>query len=159
VAVITRGTGEANGSLFSYVDFEARIATRHPLRKIRQVVNDALASLDGALAALYTDFGRPSIAPERLIPASLIQILFSVRSERQLMEHMEYIPLFRWFLGLGINDAIWVPTVFSKIRDRLLTTEMSRRVMAAFRRTARLHRFCQTTTSRSMARWSRPGLQ
>ena len=74
-----RGTDEAIGSLFSYVDLEARIPARHPLRKIRQVVNDALASLDGEFAALYTDFGRPSIAPERLIRASLIQILFSVR--------------------------------------------------------------------------------
>ena len=126
-----RGTDEASGSLFSYVDLEARIPARHPLRKIRQVVNDALASLDGEFGALYTDFGRPSIAPERLIRASLIQILFSVRSERQLMEQMEYNLLFRWFVGLGIDDAVWVPTVFSKNRDRLLTTEMSRKVMAA----------------------------
>jgi transposase len=77
-----RGTDEASGSLFSYVDLEARIPARHPLRKIRQVVNDALASLDAEFEALYTDFGRPSIAPERLIRANLIQILFSVRSER-----------------------------------------------------------------------------
>ena len=80
---------------------------------------------------LYTDFGRPSIPPERLIRASLIQILFSVRSERQLMEQMEYNLLFRWFVGLGIDDPVWVPTVFTKNRDRLLTTEMSRKVMAA----------------------------
>jgi transposase len=79
-----RGTDEASGSLFSYVDLEARIPARHPLRKIRQVVNEALIGLDAEFAALYTDFGRPSIAPERLIRASLIQILFSVRSERQL---------------------------------------------------------------------------
>lgn len=79
-----RGTDETSGSLFSYVDLEARIPARHPLRKIRQVVNDALASLDGEFDALYTDFGRPSIPPERLIRASLIQILFSIRSERQL---------------------------------------------------------------------------
>ena len=122
-----RGTDEASGSLFSYVDLEARIPVRHPLRKIRQVVNDALASLDGEFTALYTDFGRPSIAPERLIRSSLIQILFSIRSERRLMEQMEYNLLFRWFVGLGIDDAVWVPTVFSKNRDRLLTTEMSRK--------------------------------
>jgi transposase len=126
-----RGTDEASGSLFSYVDLEARIPARHPLRKIRQVVNDALASLDGEFSALYIDFGRPSIAPERLIRASLIQILFSVRSERQLMEQMQYNLLFRWFVGLGIDDPVWVPTVFTKNRDRLLTTEMSRKVMAA----------------------------
>ncbi|WP_353351916.1 transposase, partial [Aquicoccus sp. SU-CL01552] len=110
---------------------EERIPARHPLRKIRQVVNDALASLDAEFEALYTDFGRPSIAPERLIRASLLQILFSVRSERQLMEQMQYNLLFRWFVGLGIDDQVWVPTVFTKNRDRLLTTEMSRKVMAA----------------------------
>ena len=126
-----RGTDEASGSLFSYVDLEERIAARHPLRKIRQVVNDALASLDAEFDALYTDRGRPSIPPERLIRASLIQILFSVRSERQLMEQMQYNLLFRWFVGLGIDDPVWVPTVFSKNRDRLLTTKMSRKVMAA----------------------------
>jgi transposase len=126
-----RGTDEASGSLFSYVDLEERIPPRHPLRKIRQVVNDALASLDAEFEALYTDFGRPSIPPERLIRASLIQILFSVRSERQLMEQMQYNLLFRWFVGLGIDDPVWVPTVFTKNRDRLLTTEISRKVMAA----------------------------
>ncbi|WP_283180193.1 IS5 family transposase [Gemmobacter sp. 24YEA27] len=126
-----RGTDETSGSLFSYVDLEDRIPPRHPLRKIRQVVNDALASLDGEFEQLYIGFGRPSIAPERLIRASLIQILYSVRSERQLMEQMQYNLLFRWFVGLGIDDDVWVPTVFTKNRDRLLNTEMSRKVMAA----------------------------
>jgi transposase len=129
--VMMRGTDEASGSLFSYVDLEARIPARHPLRKVRQVVNEALASLDAEFEALYTDLGRPSIAPERLIRASLLQILFSVRSERQLMEQMQYNLLFRWFVGLGIDDPVWVPTVFTKNRDRLLTTDMSRKVMAA----------------------------
>jgi len=126
-----RGTDETSGSLFSYVDLESRIPARHPLRKIRQVVNDALASLDEDFDRLYVDVGRPSIAPERLIRASLLQILFSIRSERQLMEQMQYNLLFRWFVGLGIDDTVWVPTVFTKNRDRLLTTEMSRKVMAA----------------------------
>ena len=126
-----RGADETSGSLFSYVDIEARIPARHPLRTIRQVVNDALASLDAEFEALYTDFGRPSIAPERLIWASLLQILFSIRSERQLMEQIQYNLLFRWFVGLGIDDPVWVPTVFTKNRDRLLTTDMSRKVMAA----------------------------
>ena len=128
---VMRGADEAVGSLFSYVDLEARIPVRHPLRKIPQVVNDALASLDAEFEALCTDFGRPSIPPERPIRASLIQILFSVRSERQLMEQMEYNLLFRWFVGLGVDDPVWVPTVFGKNRDRLLTTEMLRKVMAA----------------------------
>jgi transposase len=126
-----RGTDEASGSLFSYVDLEERIPAGHPLRKIRQIVNDAPTSLDTEFDALCTDFGRPSIAPERLIRASLLQILFSIRSERQLMEQMDYNLLFRWFVGLGIDDPVWVPTVFSKNRDRLLTTDMSRKVMAA----------------------------
>jgi transposase len=122
---------EKSGSLFSYVDLEDRIPAQHPLRKIRQVVNDALVGLDAEFAALYVDFGRPSIAPERLIRASLLQILFSVRSERQLMEQMQYNLLFRRFVGLGIDDTVWGPTVFTKNRDRLLTTDMSRKVMAA----------------------------
>ena len=126
-----RGADETSGSLFSYVDLEERIPGHHPLRKIRQVVNDALASLDAEFEALYTDFGRPSIPPERLIRASLLQLLFSVRSERQLMEQMNYNLMFRWFVGLGIDDPVWVPTVFTKNRDRLLSTEMSRKVMAA----------------------------
>jgi transposase len=126
-----RGTDEAAGSLFSYVDLEERIPARHPLRKVRHVVNDALASLDADFEQLYSAEGRPSIAPERLMRASLVQILFSVRSERQLMEQMQYNLLFRWFVGLGIDDPVWVPTVFTRNRDRLLTTEMSRKVMAA----------------------------
>lgn len=126
-----RGSDEASGSLFSYVDLEERVPERHPLRLIRRIVNDALASLDAEFDALYTDFGRPSIAPERLIRASLLQMLYSIRSERQLMEQMDYNLLFRWFIGLGIDDPVWVPTVFTKNRDRLLTTDMSRKVMAA----------------------------
>jgi transposase len=102
-----RVTDETTGSLFSYVDLEERSPAQHPLRTIRQVVNDALASLDAELKALYNDFGRPAIPPERLIRASLLQILFSVRSERQLMEQMDYNLLFRWFVGLGIDDPAW----------------------------------------------------
>ena len=126
-----RGTDEATGSLFSYVDLEERIPAAHPLRKVRRIVNDALSSLDAEFDRLYASEGRPSIAPERLLRASLIQILFSVRSERQLMEQMQYNLLFRWFVGLGIDDPVWVPTVFTKNRDRLLTTDMSRKVLAA----------------------------
>jgi len=126
-----RGSDETSGSLFSYVGLEERIPTRHPLRKIGQIVNDALASLDGDFSVLYAADGRPSIAPERLLRASLIQILFSIRSERQLMEQMQYNLLFRWFVGLGIDDHVWVPTVFTKNRDRLLTTDIARKFLAA----------------------------
>ena len=126
-----RGTDLTSGSLFSYVDLEDRVPERHPLRKIRQIVNDALASLHNDFDRLYSADGRPSIAPERLLRASLIQLLFSVRSERQLMEQMRYNLLFRWFVGLGIDDPVWVPTVFSKNRDRLLTTDIARKFLAA----------------------------
>lgn len=126
-----RGSDEVTGSLFSYVGLEERIPPRHPLRKIRSAVNDALRFLDAEFERLYAGEGRPSIAPERLIRASLLQILYSIRSGRQLMEQMDYNLLFRWFVGLGIDDAVWVPTVFTKNRDRLLTTDMSRKIMAA----------------------------
>lgn len=102
-----RGAYEASGALFCFVDLEERIPAWHPLRKIRQVVYDALASLDDEFEGLYVDFGRPSIAPERLSRANLLQILFSVRSERQLMEQMQHNLLFRWFVGLGIDDPVW----------------------------------------------------
>ena len=101
------------------------------MRKIGQIVNDALASLDGEFGQLYSGEGRPSIAPERLLRASLIQILVSVRSGRQLMEQMQYNLMFRWFVGLGIDDPVWVPTVFIKNRDRLLTTDIARKFLAA----------------------------
>jgi transposase len=126
-----RGSDERNEALFSYVNLEDRVPARHPLRLIREIVNAALARLDGAFAKLYAAEGRPSIAPERLLRAALIQILFSIRSERQLMEQMQYNLLFRWFVGLGIDDAVWVPTVFSKNRDRLLTTDIARQFLAA----------------------------
>jgi transposase len=126
-----RGSDEQNGSLFSYVNLEERVPARHPLRKIKAVVDPALASLDADFSALYASEGRPSIAPERLLRAALVQILFSIRSERQLMEQLEYNLLFRWFVGLSIDEPVWVPTVFSKNRDRLLTTDIARKLMTA----------------------------
>ena len=116
-------------------------------------MNDALGNLDGAFDARYTDFGRPSIPPERLIRASLIQLLFSVRSERPLMEQIRYFLLFRWFVGLGIDDPLWVPTVFTKNRDRLLTTEMSRKVMAAILTHSEVAPLLSERISRSTGRW------
>ncbi len=126
-----RGSDKQTGSLFSYVNLEERVPARHPLRKIKGVVDAALVSLDAEFEALYAGEGRPSIAPERLLRAALVQILFSIRSERQLMEQLEYNLLFRWFVGLSIDESVWVPTVFTKNRDRLLTTEMSQKLMAA----------------------------
>ena len=125
-----RGSDRRVGELFSYVDLEQRVPANHPLRKIRQLVNDVLASLDGEFAKLYSVFGRESIPPERLLRALLLQALFTIRSERQLMEQLDYNLLFRWFVGLGIDDAVWVPTVFSKNRDRLLDADVAAKFMS-----------------------------
>jgi len=115
-----RGGDARTGSLFSYVDLEARVAQNHPLRAIRQLVNEALAALAVEFSALYAPIGRPSIPPEKLLRAMLLQAFYSIRSERQLMERLEFDLLFRWFVGLGIDDAAWDHSVFSKNRDRLL---------------------------------------
>jgi transposase len=126
-----RGSDEQMGSLFSFVDLEERVPAKHPLRKIRQIVNDALATLDGEFSRLYASEGRPSIAPEKLLRASLLQAFYSIRSERQLMEQLDYNLLFRWFVGLGVDDPVWVPTVFTKNRDRLLDADVAAKFMAA----------------------------
>ena len=125
-----RGSDTRSGELFSYVDLEQRIPANHPLRKIRQLVNDVLMSLDAEFAKLYSAFGRESIPPERLLRALLLQALFTIRSERQLMEQLDYNLLFRWFVGLGIDDPVWVPTVFTKNRDRLLDADVAAKFMA-----------------------------
>ena len=104
-----RGADERTGSLFSYVDLEERVPEKHPLRLIRRIVNDVLAGLDSALAKLYADGGRPSIPPERLLRALLLQAFYTIRSETQLMEQLHYNLLYRWFVGLGVDDAVWVP--------------------------------------------------
>jgi transposase len=114
-----RGPDQHSGSLFSYVDIEVRIAAGHTLRQIRELVNEALGQLDLRFARLYADEGRPSIPPERLLRASLLQLFYSIRSERQLMERLDFDLLFRWFVGLGIDDPVWDATVFSKNRNRL----------------------------------------
>ena len=126
-----RGSDERVGSLFSYVDLEDRVPENHPLRKIRELVNEALGVLDRKFASLYALEGRPSIPPERLIRASLLQLFYTIRSERQLMERLDFDLLFRWFVGLGIDDPVWDHSVFSKNRDRLLTTEIAQEFFSA----------------------------
>lgn len=126
-----RGLDERSGELFSYVDLEQRVPPDHPLRLIRRIVNDALASLDEEFARLYSYTGRPSIPPEMLLRALLLQAFYTIRSERQLMEQLDYNLLFRWFVGLGVDDAVWVPTVFSKNRDRLLEAEVAAKFLRA----------------------------
>ena len=104
-----RGEDRRTGSLFSYVDLEARVPARHPLRAIREIVNQALSELSGEFEKLYSHTGRPGIAPEKLLRALLLQAFFSIRSERRLMAELEFNLLYRWFVGLGIDDPVWRP--------------------------------------------------
>ena len=126
-----RGADERSGSLFSYIDLEWRVPGDHPLRAIRVMVNAALAELDAEFTAMYAPIGRPSIPPEKLLRSSLLQAFYTIRSERQLMERLNFDLLFRWFVGLGIDDEVWDHSVFSKNRDRLLEAEISAKFLAA----------------------------
>src|SRR6201984_2854472 len=125
-----RGVDERAGSLFSYVDLEDRVPAKHPLRVIRRIVNEVLAALDGEFAKLYAGSGRPSIPPERLLRALLLQVFYTVRSERQLMEQLDYNLLFRWFVGLGMDAPVWDASVFGKNRDRLLAGDLAQKFLA-----------------------------
>lgn len=127
-----RGSDQAGaGVLFSYVSAEARVPLDHPLRLIRAVVDEALDVLSGEFEALYARSGRPSVPPEKLIRALLLQAFFSIRSERQLMQQLDYNLLFRWFVGLPVDAPVWDATTFSKNRDRLLDAEITRKLLAA----------------------------
>ena len=126
-----RGGDERSGSLFSYVDLEARVGRTHPLRSIRLIVNEALSALAGEFSSLYSPIGRPSIPPEKLLRAMLLQAFYSIRSERQLMERLEFDLLFRWFVGIGVDDAAWDHSVFSKNRDRLLEGDIAAKFLGA----------------------------
>jgi transposase len=136
-----RGSDKTSGSLFSYVDIEERIPAGHPLRTIREIVNEVLASLDAELAKLYEATGRESVAPERLLRASLLQAFYTIRSERQLMEQLDYNLLFRWFVGLGVDDPVWDHSTFSKNRDRLLDADVAAKFLQAVLRHAKVERF------------------
>src|SRR6201987_2109686 len=118
-----RGDDAICGKLFSYIDLEKRIRADHPLRVIRGIANAALKSLSGAFQKLYSPLGRESIPPERLLRALLLQAFYSIRSERLLVERIDHDLLFRWFVGLGIEDPVWDATSFTKNRDRLLDGE------------------------------------
>ena len=120
-----RGHDHQPVQLFSYVSPEARIPADHPLRAIRQMTDRVLATLSRKFNKMYSDIGRPSIAPEKLLRTLLLQVLYTIRSERLLMEQLEYNLLFRWFVGLNIDDPVWDATVFSKNRDRLLRGEVA----------------------------------
>ena len=126
-----RGEDRDSGALFSYVSCEARVPADHPLRAIRAIVDEALEVLSPVFEQLYSKLGRPSIAPEKLLRALLLQAFYSIRSERQLMEQLDYNLLFRWFVGLSMDAPVWDPTVFSKNRDRLIEGEIAARFLAA----------------------------
>ncbi len=139
-----RGGDERCGSLFSYVDLEARVGRGHPLRTIRGIVNEALAALSGEFSALYSPLGRPSIPPEKLLRAMLLQAFYSIRSERQLMERLEFDLLFRWFVGVGVDDATWDHSTFSKNRERLLEGDVAAKLLSAVLAQPRVKRLLST---------------
>ena len=135
-----RGEQRRSEGLFSYIRLEERIASDHPLRAILALVNEVLAALSGRFEELYSHTGRPSIAPEYLLRATLLQAFFTIRSERQLMEQIDYNLLFRWFVGLGIDDPVWDASTFSKNRGRLLTAAVAQGFLSALLNAPRVKR-------------------
>src|SRR5438128_5798292 len=125
-----RGDDQQQNHIFSYLSPEERVRKDHPLRAIRTMVDEVLTQLSRRFDTMYSRVGRPSIAPEKLLRAQLLQILYSIRSECLLMEEMDYNLLFRWFVGLNADDAVWDATVFTKNRDRLLEADVAKRFLA-----------------------------
>src|SRR5260221_727468 len=123
--VTMRGDDQLNGGMFSYISPEQRIPKDHPLRPIRTMVDAVLKEMSPRFETLYSTRGRPSIAPEKLLRALLLQVLYTVRSERQLMEQLDYNLLFRWFVGLNVDDPVWDASTFSKNRERLLQGDVA----------------------------------
>ncbi len=118
-----RGDDVQQSAMFSYISPEKRVPLNHPLRPIRAITDEILGRLSKAFAGMYSQIGRPSIPPEQLLRALLLQVLYTLRSERMLMEQLEYNLLFRWFVGLNLDDAVWDVTVFTKNRARLLRAD------------------------------------
>src|SRR6202047_2807162 len=132
-----RGKDTQQSAMFSYLSPEQRVPADHPLRPIRRMVDSALKGMSRSFGRIYIDWGRPSIAPEKLLRALLLQVLYSIRSERVLMGQLEYNLLFRWFVGLNMDEPVWVPTVFSKNRDRLLIGDIAERLFEEVLKQAR----------------------
>ena len=132
-----RGNDQQTGHLFSYLSPDERVPANHPLREIRQMTDEALAALSERFELLYARVGRPSVPPEKLLRALVLQILYSVRSERLLMEQLQYNLLFRWFVGLGMDEPVWTPTTFTKNRERLLAGDVAQAFFAAVTAQAR----------------------
>src|SRR5499433_1874918 len=129
-SVPMRGDDPRNDSMFSYVTPEARVRPDHPLRPIRRMTDAALTRLSPRFDRLYSTTGRPSIPPEKLLRALLLQMLYSIRSERLLMEELDYSVLYRWFVGLSLDDPVWDATTFSKNRDRLLEADVAQEFLS-----------------------------
>lgn len=125
-----RGQNTQQSTMFSYLSPEQRVPADHPLRRIRPMVDVALKALSPTFDEMYSAVGRPSIAPEKLLKALLLQVLYTIRSERLLMEQLGYNLLFRWFVGLNMDESVWVPTVYSKNRDRLLEGDIAEKFFA-----------------------------
>src|SRR5438552_10135673 len=125
-----RGADQQQNHIFSYLSPEARVRKDHPLRAIRTMVDEVLSQLSRRFDTMYARVGRPSIAPEQLLRAQLLQMLYSIRSERLLMEEIDYSILFRWFVGLNLDEVVWDATTFSKIRDRLLEGAVAKEFLA-----------------------------
>jgi len=134
-----RGSESKQRVLFSYIDQEDRIPQEHPLRKLREMVDEVLERLSGRFRAMYSDVGRPSIPPEHLLRAMLLQVLYTIRSERLLMEQLDYNLLFRWFVGLSTDDVVWDHSTFSKNRDRLLEGDIAKEFLSKVLNIARGH--------------------
>src|SRR5271163_2714052 len=132
-----RGDERVQDGMFSYVTLEQRVPREHPLREIRKLTDEVLRSLSTEFDALYSDLGRRSIAPEYILRALLLQVFYSIRSERQLVEQIDYNLLFRWFVGLGMDDAVWHHAVFSKNRDRLLSSAVAQQFFSEVNRQAK----------------------
>src|SRR5262249_31320110 len=139
-----RGTDSQQSGMFSYISAERRVPADHPLRAIRTMVEVALRNMSKEFATMYAKAGRPSIAPEKLLRALLLQVLYTVRSERMLMEQLDYNLLFRWFVGLNIDDAVWDATVFTKNRKRLMQGEVAQSFFAEVLAQARSHGLLST---------------
>src|SRR5829696_5483666 len=152
-----RGPDEQTSGMFSYLSPEQRVRADHPLRAVRRMTDQVFAALSPRFTQMYSTIGRPSIPPEQLLRALLLQYLYTVRSERLLMEEIDYSVLYRWFVGLSMDDPIWSPTTFSKNRDRLLEGDIAgRSLMGSWDRRAPL--VCsRTNTSPWMAPCSKPG--
>ena len=152
-----RGDNEQQAGMYSYISPEQRVPADHPLRPIRKMTDEIFKQLSPRFDKLYSRVGRPSIAPERLLRALLLQVLYSVRSERMLMEQLQYNMLFRWFVGLNMDGEVWNATTFSKNRDRLLREKSRKSSSRRCWSWRAAKNSCRTNISRWTARWSKAG--